>query len=135
MFTLSDNEVVQRFFNIKGFFMLYNEIKVIETTNNVGQNYANALYQSYDVTSYSRLLWQDPTLTGWNCRTSYRWTIQHTPSQGILRSVLPPLVNWKCVCLLILSTQREHSVQFFASWHQFCFYMRNFRKCIQMWMF
>lgn len=75
--------------------MLYNEIKVIETTNNVGQNYANALYQSYDVTSYSRLLWQDPTLTGWNCRTSYRWTIQHTPSQGILRSVLPPFSELK----------------------------------------
>lgn len=61
------------------------QLRVIETTNNVGQNYANALYQSYDVTSYSRLLWQDPTLTGWKCRTSYRWTIQHTPSQGILR--------------------------------------------------
>lgn len=68
---------------------------MIETTNNVGQNYANALYQSYDVTSYSRLLWQDPTLTGWNCRTSYRWTIQHTPSQGILRSVLPPFSELK----------------------------------------
>lgn len=93
MFTLSDNEVVQRFFNVKGF--LCYEIKVIETTNNVGQNYANALYQSYDVTSYSRLLWQDPTLTGWNCRTSYRWTIQHTPSQGILRSVLPPFSELK----------------------------------------
>uniref|UniRef100_K1P9Z2 Thrombospondin-4 n=1 Tax=Magallana gigas TaxID=29159 RepID=K1P9Z2_MAGGI len=64
------------------------QLRVIETTNNVGQNYANALYQSYDVTSYSRLLWQDPTLTGWNCRTSYRWTIQHTPSQGILRLIV-----------------------------------------------
>lgn len=73
---------------------------MIETTNNVGQNYANALYQSYDVTSYSRLLWQDPTLTGWNCRTSYRWTIQHTPSQGILRSVLPPFIERK-MCLSI----------------------------------
>ncbi|XP_061171608.1 uncharacterized protein LOC133181081 [Saccostrea echinata] len=61
------------------------QLRVMQTTNNVGQNYANALYQSYDVTSYSRLLWQDPTLTGWKCRTSYRWTIQHTPSRGILR--------------------------------------------------
>ena len=61
----------------------------METTNNVGQTYANALYQSYDVTSYSRLLWQDPTLTGWKCRTSYRWTIQHTPSQGTLRYITP----------------------------------------------
>lgn len=79
---------------------------MIETTNNVGQNYANALYQSYDVTSYSRLLWQDPTLTGWNCRTSYRWTIQHTPSQGILRSVLPPFSELK-MCLSIDSTNTK----------------------------
>ena len=44
-------------------------------------------------TAYGTLLWQDPTLTGWECRTSYWWKIEHIPSLFIERSY-----HKECTC-------------------------------------
>ncbi|KAJ8298967.1 hypothetical protein KUTeg_023027 [Tegillarca granosa] len=46
--------------------------------------YAKSLFYSNDVTSYTKLLWQDPNLKGWECRVSYRWFLYHSPSIGFI---------------------------------------------------
>ncbi|XP_052065558.1 uncharacterized protein LOC127705275 [Mytilus californianus] len=61
------------------------QIRLIDSTHLPGNNTANALYHSNSVTDYTTLIWQDPSLAGWECRTSYRWFIEHKPSLGLLR--------------------------------------------------
>ncbi|KAK3095292.1 hypothetical protein FSP39_012895, partial [Pinctada imbricata] len=61
------------------------QIRAINSNTVPDQNYGNALYHSTTSTGYDTLLWQDPALVGWECRTSYRWKIQHIPSLGVLR--------------------------------------------------
>lgn len=61
--------------------------KIDSQTDAPGSTYADALYHSADTFNISTLLWQDPTLAGWACRTSYRWTVEHSPSIGLIRFV------------------------------------------------
>ncbi|CAG2242900.1 THBS2S [Mytilus edulis] len=61
------------------------EHMLVDSTHLPGNNTANALYHSNSVTDYTTLIWQDPSLAGWECRTSYRWFIEHKPSLGLLR--------------------------------------------------
>ncbi|XP_033752148.1 cartilage oligomeric matrix protein-like [Pecten maximus] len=48
-------------------------------------SYAYALYHGCNTAGITTLLWQDPDLTGWELGQGYRWTIEHSPSVGILR--------------------------------------------------
>ncbi|XP_033751294.1 LOW QUALITY PROTEIN: uncharacterized protein LOC117335429 [Pecten maximus] len=61
------------------------QLWLIDSTTCPDNNYAKALYHGCDTTDTSTLLWQDPNLAGWECLTGYKWTIQHSPSVGLLR--------------------------------------------------
>ncbi|XP_021356440.1 uncharacterized protein LOC110452321 isoform X2 [Mizuhopecten yessoensis] len=64
------------------------QLWLIDSTTAPGNNYAKALYHGCDTTDTATLLWQDPTLAGWECTTGYKWTVQHSPSVGLLRVLI-----------------------------------------------
>ena len=76
---------------IDNYLNLY--LQLIDSLNLPGNNSAEALYHSNTVTSYTQMIWQDPNLAGWECRTSYRWFIEHRPSIGLIRFVF--IINYK----------------------------------------
>ncbi|XP_069131705.1 uncharacterized protein [Argopecten irradians] len=61
------------------------QLWLIDSAIGPGNDYAKALYHGCDTTGTSTLLWQDPNLAGWECLTGYKWTIQHSPSVGLIR--------------------------------------------------
>ncbi|KAJ8299288.1 hypothetical protein KUTeg_023348 [Tegillarca granosa] len=65
------------------------QLRLVNTNNLPSTTaYADSLFYSNDVTSYTTLLWQDPNLKGWECRVSYRWSLYHSPSIGFIRVVV-----------------------------------------------
>lgn len=46
---------------------------------------AEALFHSDDTSSEVTLLWHDPDLVGWECKTAYRWEVQHRPDIGVIK--------------------------------------------------
>lgn len=64
------------------------QLRLVDSSTTPSTTYAEALYHSYDVNSYTKLLWQDPNMIGWECRKSYRWFIYQSPSIGLMRIVV-----------------------------------------------
>ncbi|XP_060077614.1 uncharacterized protein LOC132557141 [Ylistrum balloti] len=61
------------------------QIWLVDSGTAPGISYAFALYHGCDTSSIKTLLWQDPNLTGWELYQSYKWTMEHSPSVGLLR--------------------------------------------------
>ncbi|OWF49028.1 Thrombospondin-4 [Mizuhopecten yessoensis] len=66
--------------NVKGV-----QIWLVDSGTAPTTSYAYALYHGCDTDGITTLLWQDPNLIGWESHQGYSWTIEHSPSVGLLR--------------------------------------------------
>ncbi|XP_041365654.1 uncharacterized protein LOC121380756 [Gigantopelta aegis] len=62
-------------------------IKLIDTTHTPG-DFFNLLYMGSTIKDFSKTLWHDPDLQGFECNTAYRWHITHRPSTGYMRLII-----------------------------------------------
>ncbi|KAJ8049747.1 Thrombospondin-4 [Holothuria leucospilota] len=60
-------------------------IKKVASSNGPGGTLADAIWYSQSTTGETEVLWHDPTMTGWEYRTAYRWYLSHRPSVGLIR--------------------------------------------------
>ncbi|XP_041366833.1 uncharacterized protein LOC121381567 [Gigantopelta aegis] len=62
-------------------------IKLIDTAHTPG-DFFYLLYMSSTIKDFSKIVWQDPDLQGFECNTAYRWHIIHRPSTGYMRLII-----------------------------------------------
>ncbi|XP_078366394.1 uncharacterized protein LOC144650562 [Oculina patagonica] len=61
------------------------QLKLVDSNTGPGPNLAKALWHSGDTPNEVTLLWDDPSMKGWQHQTSYGFHVTHRPSIGLIR--------------------------------------------------
>jgi len=61
------------------------QLKVVDSASGPSASLAKALWHSGDTNNQVTLLWDDPTMEGWQHQTPYGFHVTHRPSIGLIR--------------------------------------------------
>ena len=59
--------------------------QLVNSVSGPSSTLAEALWHADDTNDQVELLWHDGNLAAWECKTAYRWELEHRPDIGVIR--------------------------------------------------